>query len=79
MSKNLPLGAENDPRAPWNEEELKLEDVQLDITLTISSIITLQIPEGSTNKDINMELKSFIGDDFNGNDWKINDIDWKKL
>ena len=25
MDKNLPLGAENDPRAPWNEKEPKAE------------------------------------------------------
>lgn len=81
MSSNLPLGAENDPRAPWNEPEPKLIDLEVEVVVTISKKIKVQMDDGYTNSDLYNTLKDYVDTIFSKekNDWEILDIDYEMI
>lgn len=74
---NLPLGAENDPRAPWNEEEPETVDFNSTVTIIISKEISFQIEEGLDRSDINNSVIEELKKDFNIEEWEINDLDYE--
>ena len=79
MSSNLPLGAENDPRAPWNEPEPKLIDIEVDVVVTISKTIKIQIEDGYHNSNLYDTIKDYVDTIFSKekNDWEVLDIDYE--
>ena len=77
MSKNLPLGAENDPRAPWNEKERGTEELNLEVYITSTKDITIEVPEESSTQEIRDILKTLFKDDFKKIRWNIVEIDWE--
>ena len=81
MSNNLPLGAENDPTAPWNEPEPKIVDVKVDIDVIISKKMTIRMEEGYTNYSLYNALREYAYEKFpkEKNDWEVMDIDYEIL
>ena len=77
MSKNLPLGAENDPRAPWNEKERGTEELNLEVYITSTKDITIEVPEQASTQEIRDVLKTLFKDDFKKIRWNIVEIDWE--
>lgn len=55
---NLPLGAANDPRAPYNEEPYV--EVEVLASITYSKSISFQVPKGSTEDEIKALAKDAI-------------------
>ena len=79
MSNNLPLGAENDPRAPWNEPEPELIDLEVEVVVTISKKINVQIDNGYTNLDLYDTLKDYVDTKFSKekNNWEVIEVDYE--
>lgn len=75
---DYPLGAANDPRAPWNQEKIEYKDVDVTVCVSLSKAITLSLPEDYTEQDVhesilnslthkeinNLEKNGWIMDDF---------------
>lgn len=55
---NLPLGAEYNPNAPFNEEEY--EDIDVLISVTYSKSISLYLPKGLTDAEIKEACRDYI-------------------
>lgn len=55
---NLPAGAKDDPRAPFNEEPY--EEVEVLASITYSKSISFQVPKGSTGEEIKALAKDAI-------------------
>lgn len=55
---NLPVGAKDDPRAPYNEEPC--EEVEVLASITYSKSISFQVPKGSTEEEIKALAKDAI-------------------
>ncbi len=81
MSNNLPLGAENDPRAPWNEPEPKLIDVEVGLDVIVTRNVIVQMEEGYTSTELDDTLIRYAESKFSKekNDWKVMDIDYEVL
>ena len=47
-----PLGASNDPRAPYNEKPKKIVSVNVTISVTYSKTLNIAAPEGYTDADL---------------------------
>ena len=77
MSKNLPLGAENDPRAPWNEKERGTEELNLEVYIISTKDITIEVPKKASTQEIRDILKTLFKDDFKKIRWNIVEIDWE--
>lgn len=79
MSNNLPLGAENDPRAPWNQPEPELIDLEVEVVVTISKKINVQIDNGYTNLDLYDTLKDYVDTKFSKekNNWEVIEVDYE--
>ena len=45
MSGNYPLGADNDPRAPWNEEENPEVEIEVNVNLTLSKVVKVKVKD----------------------------------
>lgn len=73
---NLPEGAENDPRAPYNEPEVEYETLDLDVSLTVTKTISIEVQKGSDNPTISEAVKEAVSDELEGIGWCIEDIDW---
>ena len=79
MSSNLPLGAENDPRAPWNEPEPKLIVVEVELSIILSKKVKLALEEGYTPNQVFELLKEYTDDWLSKKEdnWKVMDIDYE--
>lgn len=55
---NLPAGAKDDPRAPFNEEPY--EEVEVLASITYSKSILIHVPKGSTEEEIKAFAKRSI-------------------
>ena len=55
---NLPAGAKDDPRAPFNEEPYEEEEVLASITYSKS--MSIHVPKGSTEEEIKAFAKKSI-------------------
>lgn len=55
---NLPAGAKDDPRAPFNEEPY--EEVEVLASITYSKSMSIHIPKGSTEEEIKAFAKKSI-------------------
>lgn len=75
---DYPPGAANDPKAPWNQEKVKYQDVDVTVCVSLSKAIALSLPEDYTEQDMyesllssltrmeikNLEKNGWIIDDF---------------
>ena len=79
MSSNLPLGAENDPRAPWNEPEPKLLDIEVELDIIVTRNVTVQMEEGFTSTELDDTLIRYAESKFSKekNDWKVMNTDYE--
>ena len=55
---NLPAGAKDDPRAPFNEEPY--EEVEVLASITYSKSMSIHVPKGSTEEEIKAFVKKSI-------------------
>ena len=55
---NLPLGAADDPRAPYNEEPYV--EVEVLASITYSKSMSIHVPKGSTEEEIKAFAKKSI-------------------
>lgn len=55
---NLPAGAKDDPRAPFNEEPY--EEVEVLASITYSKSMSIHVPKGSTEEEIKAFAKKSI-------------------
>lgn len=55
---NLPAGAKDDPRAPFNEEPY--EEVEVLASITYSKSMSIHVPKGSTEEEIKAFAKESI-------------------
>ncbi len=79
MDKNLPLGAENDPRAPWNEKEPKAEKLEVELEVIVVKKISFYMNEGYTPLQLRNVLEEYVQNCFPSkkNEWKVCDIDYE--
>lgn len=73
---NLPAGAENDPRAPWNEPEVEYKTLDLEVSLTVTKSISIEVVRGSDNIEIAENIRTEVEKGLSEIGWKIEDVDW---
>ena len=76
---NYPLGAKDDPRAPWNEKPIRAEVIEVEVVLTVSKNVTLKVPVDADNMDINVAVDNYINAVYNDEDWILGDHDWNRV
>ena len=77
MDKNLPLGAKNDPRAPWNEKEPEMQDLDLKVTFIISKNISITTKKFIDTDELLKIIEDEVKENFKIEEWEINDIDYE--
>lgn len=76
---NYPLGAKDDPRAPWNEKPIRAEVVEVEVVLTVSRNATLKVPIDADIMDISIAVDNYVNNVYDNEDWTVNEIDWNKV
>lgn len=77
MSANVPMGAEYDSRAPWNEVENKEIERDCEVTETITRNVTLSTTDYITEDDRNDGFGKCISADTSETDWREEYINQK--
>lgn len=70
MSANLPMGAEYDSRAPWNQVENSEIERDCNVTETITREVTLLTTDYIAEDDWNDEFGKCISADTSETDWR---------
>lgn len=72
---NLPAGAKDDPRAPFNEEPY--EEVEVLASITYSKSMSIHVPKGSTEEEIKVFAKKsiFRPHEALGSTWTIDEFE----
>lgn len=72
---NLPAGAKDDPRAPFNEEPY--EEVEVLASITYSKSMSIHVPKGSTEEEIKAFAKKsiFRPHEALGSTWTIDEFE----
>ena len=47
---DYPVGADNDPEAPWNEKSNKPKKVEVTVSITLSKTVEVEVNEYSTEE-----------------------------
>ena len=76
---NYPLGAKDDPRAPWNEKPIRMKEVEVEVVLTVSRNVSLKVPIDADVLDVSIAVENYIDNVYNDKDWIVNEIDWNKI
>ncbi len=76
---NYPLGAKDDPRAPWNEKPMKAEVVEVEVVLTVSRNVTLKVPIDADVLDVSIAVENYVDNVYNDEEWILNECDWNKV
>ena len=76
---NYPLGAKDDPRAPWNEKPIKMDEIEVQVILTVSRNVTLKVPIGSDVLDVSIAVDNYVNNVYNNEGWIVNEVDWNKV
>ena len=76
---NLPLGAKNDPRAPWNEKEPTMQDLDLKVIFIISKNVSITAKEPVDTDELLRIIKDEVKENFRIEEWEIDDIDWENI
>ena len=69
MSANVPMGAEYDSRAPWNETENYPVERDCEVTETIARKVTLSTTDYVAEEDWDDELGKCVSADTSDTDW----------
>lgn len=72
---NLPLGAANDPRAPYNEDETEMVEILMSITYSKST--TISVPKGTPDTELKAYAKSavFMPHEGMGKSWTVDEFE----
>lgn len=73
---NYPLGAKDDPRAPWNEKPIRMKEIEVEVVLTISRNATLKVPIDADIMDISIAVGNYVDSSYSDEDWTVNEKDW---
>ena len=76
---NYPLGAKDDPRAPWNEKPIRAEVIEVEVVLTVSRNVSLKVPIDADVLDISIAVDNYVNNVYDNEDWGVNEIDWNKI
>ena len=76
---NYPLGAKDDPRAPWNEKPIRAKIVEVEVVLTVSRNVILKVPIEADLMDISIAVDNYVNNVYDNEDWGVNEIDWNKI
>ncbi len=76
---NYPLGAKDDPRAPWNEKPIRMKEIEVEVVLTISRNATLKVPIDADIMDISIAVENYVDSSYRDEDWTVNEKDWNKI
>lgn len=69
-SGSYPVGAEHDPRAPWNSEDQKPVEIEVTVSLTISKTVRIEVDDYKEDKSIDDEGMPCVDYDFSECDLK---------
>ena len=73
---NYPLGAKDDPRAPWNEKPIRMKEIEVEVVLTVSRNATLKVPIDADIMDISIAVENYVDSSYSDEDWTVNEKDW---
>lgn len=45
MNSNVPIGADNDPNAPWNQEDPKPRTIEVTVSITLSKTVRIKVDD----------------------------------
>lgn len=45
MNSNVPIGADNDPNAPWNQEDNPEKEVEVTVSITLSKTVKIKVSD----------------------------------
>ena len=76
---NYPLGAKDDPRAPWNEKPVRTEEIEVEVVLTVSRNVTLKVPIDADVLDVSIAVENYVDNVYDNEDWIVDDVDWNKI
>lgn len=62
-SGGYPLGADEDPNAPWREKEPEKVKVDVCVSICMHKTITVEVPEDYDNVDLYDAVQDVIWDD----------------
>ena len=49
---NVPIGAEYDPNAPWNQEDSKPQKIEVTVSITLSKTVEIEVNDYTTKEEI---------------------------
>lgn len=76
---NYPLGAKDDPRAPWNEKPIRMDEIEVEVVLTVSRNVTLKVPIDADVLDVSIAVENYVNNVYDNEDWTVNEVDWNKV
>ena len=76
---NYPLGAKDDPRAPWNEKPIRMKEIEVEVVLTISRNATLKVPIEADIMDISIAVDNYVNNVYDNEGWIVNEVDWNRV
>lgn len=51
MNSNVPIGADNDPNAPWNQEDPKPRTIEVTVSITLSKTVRVEVDNYTTEDE----------------------------
>ncbi len=48
---NVPIGAEYDPNAPWNQEDPKPQKIEVTVSITLSKTVEVEVTDYTAEED----------------------------
>ena len=48
---NVPIGAEYDPNAPWNQEDPKPQKIEVTVSITLSKTVEIEVNDYTAEED----------------------------
>lgn len=52
MNSNVPIGADNDPDAPWNQEDPKPRTIEVTVSITLSKTVEIEVDDYTTEEEV---------------------------
>ena len=49
---NVPIGAEYDPNAPWNQEDSKPKKIEVTVSITLSKTVEIEVNDYTAEEEI---------------------------
>lgn len=49
---NVPIGAEYDPNAPWNQEDPKPQKIEVTVSITLSKTVEIEVNDYTAEEEI---------------------------